>query len=277
MRFAGVVILYNPQKDVIDNISSYLNELDFLYIFDNTENPNKDIASQIACLPHVKYIPFYENKGISFVLNRALELSNGYDFLLTMDQDSRFYDGMMMRYREIIEKDYSEDNSIAMFASNWHGIEKRKDEVLYVERAITSGSIVNIRIALAIGGFDENLFIDEVDYEFCYRAKAHGYKISCFMEICLQHHLGKPIEGIFFGKNISTWNHGEIRKYYIARNIVYIMQKYPYLRLVYCKTLLKYFLKCFLLEEDKLKRITFMFRGVKDAILGKMGKFNQNN
>ena len=84
MRFAGVVILYNPPEDVLDNIKTYLNKIDFLYIFDNSEVPDQDVAAQLECLPYIKYVPFYDNKGISFALNCALELANDYDYLLTI-------------------------------------------------------------------------------------------------------------------------------------------------------------------------------------------------
>lgn len=274
MRFAGVVILYNPPEDVLDNIKTYLNEIDFLYIFDNSEVPDQDITAQFESLPYVKYVPFYDNKGISFALNCALELANDYDFLLTMDQDSRFYDGMMMNYRTIVEQHYAKDNTVAMFGVNRWGLEERAESVLFVDKAITSGSLVNVRIAKEIGGFDENLFIDEVDYDFCYNAIKHGYKILCLMNICLQHHLGNPVEKTIFGRKVSSLNHGAIRKYYISRNLVYMIQKYPHLRLTYYKTLFGYFLKCLLLEEDKLKRLTFMFKGVKDAFIGRMGRYS---
>lgn len=51
---------------------------------------------------------------------------------------------------------------------------------------ITSGNIINISIALSCGGFDENLFIDSVDEEFCIRCQKYGFllyeytKKSCF-------------------------------------------------------------------------------------------------
>ena len=36
MKLAGVVVLYNPDQKVLDNISSYIDELDVLYLVDNS-------------------------------------------------------------------------------------------------------------------------------------------------------------------------------------------------------------------------------------------------
>lgn len=46
-----------------------------------------------------------------------------------------------------------------------------------VPRMMTSGSVISVRKALEIGGFDERLFIDEVDCEICYRAVGAGFSL----------------------------------------------------------------------------------------------------
>ena len=115
MNIAGVVILYNPDENVINNIKSYLEELDCLYVFDNTETANEILVEKIKCLPRVRYISFCENKGISFALNTVLKTEKRYQFLLTMDQDSRFYTGMMAKYKELIEENYKDNNSVPVY------------------------------------------------------------------------------------------------------------------------------------------------------------------
>ncbi len=275
MLIAGVVVLYNPDYEVLNNIKSYLDELDCLYVCDNSDIINECLVSNLKKLPRVKYVSFGQNKGISYALNIALNLAKGYDFLLTMDQDSNFCSGMMHKYRNIILDNYIKDDTVAMFSVNYLNIDNLNDGVEVVERAITSGSILNIKIAKEIGGFDENLFIDEVDYEFCYRANAYGYKILYFKGILLQHNLGSPIKGCYLGKQFTAWNHNAIRKYYIARNNIYIMKKYPEKRKKCLKAIVGYFAKTVLIEPDKCKRILFMIRGIRDGIIGRMGKLNE--
>ena len=272
MSIAGVVILYNPEEKVIDNIGSYLSELDNLFVFDNSETPNTTIVEKIKLLPRVEYISFCDNKGISFALNTVLKLATHYQFLLTMDQDSKFYPGMMKRYKGILKEKYGNNTSVAMFSVFFEGMKMESTEDCYVERAITSGSVIDVRIAESLGGFDENLFIDEVDNEFCYRAQLHGYRVLCLPQIHIQHHLGSPIPGNLFGIKFKGLNHNKIRKYYITRNNIYVMKKYPQVRFYCFKELMKVLIKLFLVEPDKTDRFLYMCKGVKDALTGKMGK-----
>lgn len=277
MNIAGVVILYNPDEEVIDNIESYLSELDTLLVFDNSENPNVNIVEKIKVLPRVQYISFGENKGISYALNHALTLAKDYKFLLTMDQDSKFYEGMMRQYKNYLERIYSKDNSVAMFSVHYDGlkISTVSNEFVDVERAITSGSVVNIDIARRIGGFDENLFIDEVDHEFCYRARTQGYRIICISTINMHHNMGKPISIGIFGKKYLALNHNPVRKYYIFRNTIYVMKKYPDVRGRCVMELFKSFIKMVLVEPDKWNKTLFAYKGLRDAFAGKMGKFDK--
>lgn len=272
MNIAGVVILYNPEDDVINNIESYLEELDCLFVFDNTEFPNEKIVEKIKLLPRVQYISFCDNMGIAFALNTVLKAASSYHFLLTMDQDSRFCPGMMTNYKKLIEENYRDNTSIAMFSVYQEGMKLESNEIQYVERAINSGSIVDISIASRLGGFDEKLFIDEVDNEFCYRAQLHGYKILCFPQIKMLHHLGDPISGSLFGVKFKGFNHNKLRKYYIARNKVYVIRKYPRVTGYCCKELMKIFIKLLLVEPEKVNRFLYMCKGIKDALAGKMGK-----
>ena len=173
MKLVGAVTIYYPDENVKDNISSYLEQLDLLYILDNTENPNPEIERYFSQFSKVKYIAFGDNKGISYAFNFVLQKCQIYDFLLTMDQDSSFSPGMMEVYFNLV-KEYEQRNpgKTAMYSVKYEvPKDKAKCNFNKVDIAITSGSIIPINLALKIGGFDENLFIDEVDSEYCYRAK----------------------------------------------------------------------------------------------------------
>ena len=47
MHIAGVIILYNPEQDVFNNIVSYLGALDCLFVVDNSEQPNEELIAKI--------------------------------------------------------------------------------------------------------------------------------------------------------------------------------------------------------------------------------------
>lgn len=281
MKFAGVVTLYHPViEDIINNIQSYLDELDILYVLDNTEEPSDDIRSLFSSDDRIKYVAFHDNKGISYAMNYALRRVRDYDFLMTMDQDSRFFPNMMKIYKEMIINRENENPGITGIYSVNAGVDLAKmkgkqtgeSSFRHVDTAITSGSMISTKISLAIGGFDENLFIDQVDTEFCYRMKKAGYQIIEFPSVMMHHTIGNISYHHILGYKFSSYKHNAIRKYYIVRNQVYVLKKYPNVRRKYVWLIIKQFIKVTLYEEDKLKKIIYILRGIKDGVFNHMGK-----
>lgn len=273
---AGVVILYHPDKKVFENIEQYRDALDILFVLDNTENPSESTAHFFSSFSNVKYIAFHENMGLSYALNYALRIASGYSYLLTMDQDSYFSKDMLEKYKLHIQQ--CENNpgfsNIAMYAVHYSGSKSENDKKKkYVIAAITSGSILNVKIATMLGGFDENLFIDEVDDEFCYRAKNAGYKVLYFGDIELIHHLGHPQQYSFFKYQFTVLNHGPIRKYYIIRNRLYVAEKFPWIKYYYVRKNLKMIVKILLFENDKKSKMKYILRGIRDYKRKRMGKY----
>ena len=90
-KIAGAVILYYPANSFLQNIESYLRKLDKLFVIDNTPDNNKALGKLLE-IENVVYKHNGENKGIAARLNEAatLAIKEGYDWILTMDQDSYF-------------------------------------------------------------------------------------------------------------------------------------------------------------------------------------------
>ena len=89
---------------------------------------------------------------------------------------------------------------------------------------------MNLKLYSEIGGFDENLFIDGVDIDYCYAALSKGYKNIKFGRNHFNHSLGNKTKrgSVFtlflFKKNVSI--HSSLRVYYMYRNMLYIRNKY---------------------------------------------------
>ena len=82
MRIAGTVILYNPSNNILKNIESYSDSLEFLLIFDNSSND--DARKYFQNNNKFQYIWQGENKGIAERLNTAIEICENkkIDFLI---------------------------------------------------------------------------------------------------------------------------------------------------------------------------------------------------
>lgn len=284
---AGSVILYNPDDHVLEYVASYIDNLDKLFVIDN--QGGADVASRIAAQApqKVAVIKNSENEGIAKPLNRVLRLceEEGFDLLLTMDQDSRFLPNGMGVYRSEAENfdwetTFSLGPATIVQECKSFKLGNAADRLIQwnpVRRMITSGSILSVQNARRIGGFDEGLFIDEVDNDICYRASRFGFKLFQSPDILLLHQIGKPVEKRFLSRTIRSKGHPPERKYYIARNRIVVWRRFHRMNELYFFRHYIFenaldFLKIFYVEDDKLKKAKYFLRGVRDGFWGRVGK-----
>lgn len=274
VKIAGCVILYHPQDETVRNIETYINQLDYLYVVNNGGG-EKVIAKIQAQHPNVGVLDYPENQGIAHPLNVVLyKAATQYEYLLTMDQDSSFSSEAVAEYFARIRKNNGKTEKIASYAVNYAHLKREKVEQQIITYYITSGSVLNIKNAIHLGGFDEKLFIDQVDSEFAYRAKISRYKIKTYFDLPLNHQLGNPAHYAVGPYHFDVLNHSPLRKYYIVRNQIYVMKKYPFLKNAYRKYILKEIIKILLFEKEKYKKIQYIIQAVKDAKHNRYGKYN---
>lgn len=68
-----------------------------------------------------------------------------------------------------------------------------RDEAKRVSFVISSGSLVDVAAAEAIGPFREDYFIDGIDLEWCFRANARGFSIWVAERVTMDHSLGRGV------------------------------------------------------------------------------------
>ena len=272
MKIPGLVILYNPNiSDVISNASSYLSSLEVLYVFDNSDNGNiyKEMLEDFS--PKIKYYSFNENMGIAFALNYISQIvhESNFKWILTMDQDSSFLipNGFDNYIRSFLKE---LNDKTAIFSPYFKG--ENKDQPQFY----TSGALMNLKVWNEIGKFDENLFIDEVDGDFTYRLLEANFRLVKINNIELVHELGDKYCRKFLWKTLCSDNHSAIRKYYIARNRIYLMKKRPSMRSLYFFDSLRKFILLILIEQDKKRKFVMLIRGIYDGLTNKMGKYNKD-
>jgi rhamnosyltransferase len=285
MKIIPVVIWYNPERlgqdKAVRNIQTYSNQFGKIIIVDNSDNDNQKYA---ALIPNVIYIFNFENKGIAKALNqgcrKAIEL--GYDWVMTMDQDSSWDTKEICSYVSHVKKLYLDDTKNISFSPNIcskHSVagdirrkltpDRARGEYEILDRLITSGNILKLEIWEYLNGFNELLFIDEVDYEFCYRLKESGYNIIKITRPSMKHVVGENRK--YFLPHVCQ--HGGERIYYIMRNMQYIRQKYP---CFYKKYRYKQYIVRSILEKViafRFADIRFIYEGIKDARNNSYGKY----
>lgn len=280
LSVAGVVTLYNPTDEDIKNIDTYINDIDKLYIVDNTiGNDNKD---RIPENDKIEYIFKNENLGVATAMNMGAEkaLKDGYNWLLTMDQDTTFKNGVMDKMKEVI---LSQDMSKIGIVTPWHHtklIDKKPDvEFDDPHDVMTSGNLVNLDIWKKIGGYKDFFFIDGIDIEYCMNLHKNCYKILRINTIEIEHNLGNIFYKKLRGRLFLCTNHTAIRRYYIMRNYHYIKDMYLNDDPNYCYALVSQrhnMIGVLLYEKDKINKIRMYIRGYKDYKKGIKGKYPYN-
>lgn len=280
---AGVTVLYNPDKSIFDNIQTYSNSINKLYVVDNSEIPSIEIGKTLELkFRNVEYIPFKENKGIGRALNvAALRASaEGFDWLLTMDQDSKASDRMVQKLLTITN--LIDQDKIGIIAPSYifdAPDSETQSEIEDVTTVITSGNLLNLNSYVAAGPFREELFIDFVDNEYCLRLKQKGYKVIVNNKVKLYHQLGNLTCHYFFGRRFCTSNHNYIRRYYITRNRLTILRQFKdqfpdYYNSEKYNNFIEV-VKLLLFEKDKWRKIRSVFQGYLDYKKNKLGKYGE--
>jgi rhamnosyltransferase len=282
-NFAACVILYNPKKEDIANIQTYLNKVEKVYVFDNTEQRSNEKLFQN--IENVSYFWDNENKGLPIRLNDACKkaISDNFDYLLTMDQDSSFSDENLDLYFKAI-LDFNSKEKVAVYGLEYsvNDINDKTPEFCEVDHLITSASVMNLKLFNEIGGFDENLFIDGVDIDYCYSALSKGFKNIKFGRISFNHSLGirEKRGSIFtfylFKKQVAV--HSTLRVYYMFRNMLYIKNKFentlPEIIQKFVKNQQHHINKNIKYSNEFLTILKYKRKAINDFKKNKMGKID---
>lgn len=280
LKVAGVVVLYNPTDEDISNIDSYINDIDVLYVMDNSKEKND---KRLPKNKKIKYIFNNDNLGISIPLNNACDIARkeGYSWILTMDQDTKFNKGVINKMKETILKTDTKDIGIVV---PWHNtklkIDKPKEKIDYPLDVMTSGNMVNLDIHKKIGGFKDWIFIDGVDIEYCLNLRKNNYRVMRINTLEMDHNLGNIFYRKFLWKDLLVTNHNAMRRYYQCRNYLYIRDMYIDIEPKFCKTLVKFktiILAIILYEDNKIAKLKAFRKGYKDYKHNKKGRTYGNN
>ena len=280
MRIATCVILYNPDDHVEENIKSYISNTEKIYLVDNSETVSNTLKNLVTTSPKLKLIHDGLNEGIAKRLNTVCELAlqEQFDFLLTMDQDSYFDNNNISKYINSIAE-FKRKNQVAMFGINYQQkSNKVRNGYKTVKLLITSGSIINLSNYKDIGDFDENLFIDFVDTDYCFKSILKGYKIILFPNIYMHHKIGTASKQISLKTFRSSHRsiHSGTRLYYMTRNFLFINKKYKKCfkseLLLHKKDLLNRIKNKLLYTNHRFQTIKFLLKAYNDAKRNKMGK-----
>ena len=269
MDISAGIVLFNPDINRLkENISAVIVQCAHVYLVDNGSNNIDEVKKLLNQYNHskVSVLCNMENQGIAKALNQLASEAQkgGFDWILTLDQDSVAPSNIIEEFEK-----YTNNLNTGMLCPvicdrNKGVVVEAKDNYKEIDECITSGSLLNIKAWRKIGGFDESMFIDGVDFDICYRLRKNGYKILCIQSVVLLHELGRIVYHRFIFWKVLVKNHSAFRKFYIARNTVYLARKEHTNIIKAILQNVKLFLIVVCYEDDKWKKSKKILQGTID-------------
>jgi len=274
-NICAVIVLYHPDAEALKNIIRAKIVFKKTFVVDNSPKASngRSIDSNEGA---VAYIQNNENKGISVALNQGvnLALEEGFYGVVLLDQDTIIKPKLLDELLAIYNAE-SKHSPVAVVGAGY-SVSDSGAGSKSVRTVITSGSLLNVIAFSDLGGFDERYFIDCVDLEFCLRASSQGFKVYKSEAALMEHFIGAATKHRFLGFSFTTSNHSGLRRYYLARNTIFLFRSYfkdyPFYTCSSLVNIVRISIYILMFEPDKFNKLKYMLHGLKDGLLNVSGK-----
>jgi rhamnosyltransferase len=252
----AVVILYRPDREAVRQQHEALSPQVAGVVY--TDNGGgRDVLARLDLVAdrRVRCAGDGQNVGIAEGINRGVALAReaGAAFVLLLDQDSVPAPDMVARLATALGRALEGDASVgavgpAIF-DELHGkmedfghavsrLQRRAppapgptDAPVELNYLITSGTLIPVGVLDEVGLMESDLFIDAVDFEWSFRARARGYRLYGTYDAHLHHKRGQGLHRIpILGATIRL--HAPERHFYIFRNHLRLCFR-PYMPVVW--------------------------------------------
>lgn len=296
-NITGIIVAYLPNSEILTStVESLSGQVDKLIIVDNTPGGSDVLRNgkPLSGRDHIELITLHNNFGTAGAQNVGIKkaLANGADFILLSDQDTHYPDRYTSRMLQVYEAMAKERNIAAVvpdFAELnrggerqgfmvWDGIFLKRihtESGCYdITQAIASGMIISQKAFDVIGLMDEKLFIDWVDFEWCWRARAKGFSLVGCADIVIQHSLGDVAKKVGLR---SYPVRSPVRHYYIIRNGIFLALRDKDITLGMRMNILaksfRYFVGFTTLGKPHGEHFAYCLKGFYHGIIGRLGAY----
>ncbi|MBS0199242.1 MAG: glycosyltransferase family 2 protein [Proteobacteria bacterium] len=286
---AAIVVTYRPDIATLQAlVDALIPQVDRLWLVDNASTNIESIRA-LAATRGIAVIVNDHNVGIGAALNQGIVAArpNGHDHVLLMDQDSLPAGDMVAQLQQAFHNGGerlaavgpahvdARTGDVAPFVRIGFPFNRKlrsaPGEVVDCDFLITSGCLIPLRAVAAIGDMDAGLFIDNVDLEWCFRAKARGYRLAGVADARMSHLIGDRLHWRPGGLAIV---HGPTRLYTIMRNRVLLYRRsdtpWRWIAQDIPRAILK-FVGFSLVVAPRAANLRAMCRGLRDGLAGREG------
>lgn len=286
-RVLAVVVTYEPGAYLSRHLEALRTQVDSLVVIDNGSK-NQDLINQAVLNAGCRLVANSRNVGMAAALSQAARIAETENFawLATFDQDSLTPLGAFKNLIDLYDRHpHREQIGILTMGHRDRATGKeyhhRWDTLIEVDdwrslrSTITSGSVIRVELFKQVGLFDDALFIDAVDHEFCLRVRKHGWLVIEARHAVLEHSIGDASEHKLLGRRIVCTHHSALRRYYMTRNHLEVYFRNLTTDPVWAGMGLLHFalssFEAILYERDKLANFRAMLTGIVHFALRRFG------
>lgn len=264
-----VIVLYKPTIEnvaqIVESIKPYVREF---YLWDNT--PHGEIQQLFGINVHRDLKE--ANIGLSGAYNNAVgyAASKGFDYLMTMDQDSQW-----SNFRNYIYLVFNREKEVGAFHTIYFAstILNNVDYTTITSGGINSGAIIPLKFLKSINGYTSDFFIDAIDDWLQVKALQQGIQCVLIGNSQLIQKFGSPMIHYVLGKRIEALNYSPSRLYSILRNYIKLWREYHIPKELKQKIvnlfIVRYSIVILLVEKCKYKKLKAMLYGFFDGLLNR--------
>jgi len=242
----AIVVTHNPEVGALLKLLGQLNkETDFVVIDNGSQSIDriKNSISVYSRCQSLNCLP--ENVGLAQALNIGLTLTieANYDVAFLFDQDSSLCDLYIERMLSAFANVSGlSDNKIAALGPRIINPQTKQqtkfklfDRLIFrsdrffnnskqhyhADFLITSGTLIPLQILQQTGLMKASYFIDNIDLEWCFRARSMGFELVGTDQAVLYHAIGERSTNPLVRRGIMA-QHNPSRTYYSSRNRVHL-------------------------------------------------------
>lgn len=286
----AVIVTYRPDAGILRlALQACREQADEVFVFDNA-SPAEAFDGLADALDGVELRRSPDNIGLAAAHNRGIAFARerGFRFVLLLDQDSVPEPGMLAALREAFD-DLSRSRrvaavgAVAVDARNGlvapfvrigfpfnRKLPAQPGDRIECDFLISSGSLIPLDVLHVVGGMDPGLFIDNVDLDWSFRARACGFALFGIGAARMRHAIGDALRPSRLQRG-GAFVHRPVRLYYIMRNRVLLYRRKATPAAWVGQDLLRLPLKfalTLLFQPPRLRYLQRMLSGLRDGLRG---------
>jgi rhamnosyltransferase len=293
-RVCSITVAFEPSRSrLLEQLRAVRPQVDEMVVIDNGSQPPLEQMAELR-EAGARVLTPTENRGVAAGFNMGVRHAReaGCESVLLLDDDSVPAPDMVAKLADVLDargareavaavgpriRDPRDPQDYPFIRLGWtHNrhlrCATRDAPAISCDFLVSSGSLIALDAVAALGEFDESLFIDSVDLEWCFRARAHGFALYGVCGTYLDHRLGDERKTVL---NAGLVVHPPERIYYMTRNR-FLLYRRGYMPLKWkVKDVLRVigkFAVTMLLIPPRLEYARMTGRAIVDAAANRGGK-----